>query len=270
MNPGYEAALRCPRCGYNLTGLPEPRCPECGQALDAAQLAAGCLRENIATRLDRCDPWQPHQVLLASLLELLHNAVRPGRVLRRMQLDGPWWSGGLMLVGGWMWTWLLSALGLGLAIALHAGVSPGAAAKAATMWWAPAVLWACTPVSIACGAGVVLAEWVVPSRSSRRGRRLRVFCYWTPVVTLWGAVPTAMLALAAPEFLFGTLAIGSALATIDSYVAASLARSATPNAGGGMRTLWPHVAAAGFALVVSPTLLPPTLEPPLWVYLIGG
>jgi hypothetical protein len=29
---GYGATIRCPQCGYDLTGLPAPRCPECGSA----------------------------------------------------------------------------------------------------------------------------------------------------------------------------------------------------------------------------------------------
>jgi predicted RNA-binding Zn-ribbon protein involved in translation (DUF1610 family) len=30
-----EQVPRCTRCGYNLTGLPNPRCPECGEPFDA-------------------------------------------------------------------------------------------------------------------------------------------------------------------------------------------------------------------------------------------
>jgi hypothetical protein len=32
--PIPDLGLRCPGCGYNLAGLPEHRCPECGRALD--------------------------------------------------------------------------------------------------------------------------------------------------------------------------------------------------------------------------------------------
>jgi hypothetical protein len=30
----------CDSCGYALTGLPEPRCPECGRSFDLAELSA--------------------------------------------------------------------------------------------------------------------------------------------------------------------------------------------------------------------------------------
>ena len=37
----FESGLRfdnrCIRCGYNLTGLPEPRCPECGRPFEPAE-----------------------------------------------------------------------------------------------------------------------------------------------------------------------------------------------------------------------------------------
>jgi hypothetical protein len=36
-----DTGLRCPRCEYNLTGLVEDRCPECGEAFDRELLALG-------------------------------------------------------------------------------------------------------------------------------------------------------------------------------------------------------------------------------------
>jgi hypothetical protein len=33
-----DAGLRCPKCDYNLTGLAEDRCPECGEAFNREQL----------------------------------------------------------------------------------------------------------------------------------------------------------------------------------------------------------------------------------------
>jgi hypothetical protein len=36
--PPTDAGLRCPQCDYNLTGLADPRCPECGEAFDWEQV----------------------------------------------------------------------------------------------------------------------------------------------------------------------------------------------------------------------------------------
>lgn len=36
--PGADSGLRCPQCEYNLTGLTENRCPECGEAFDLEEL----------------------------------------------------------------------------------------------------------------------------------------------------------------------------------------------------------------------------------------
>ncbi len=40
------AILHCPSCGYNLTGLPGNRCPECGREFDLALLALSNQRDS--------------------------------------------------------------------------------------------------------------------------------------------------------------------------------------------------------------------------------
>ena len=37
--PMVESTLHCPKCDYNLTGLTENRCPECGEPFDPEELS---------------------------------------------------------------------------------------------------------------------------------------------------------------------------------------------------------------------------------------
>jgi len=47
-----DSGLRCPQCDYNLTGLTEKRCPECGSAFDPEEL-----REILAGRPGPIPGW---------------------------------------------------------------------------------------------------------------------------------------------------------------------------------------------------------------------
>lgn len=51
--PAVEAELACPKCGYNLRGLREYRCPECGESFDPAALSETTLPWAHRRRLGR-------------------------------------------------------------------------------------------------------------------------------------------------------------------------------------------------------------------------
>jgi DNA-directed RNA polymerase subunit RPC12/RpoP len=40
-----KSAIACPNCGYNMTGLREPRCPECGSRYTLDELVAAQVRD---------------------------------------------------------------------------------------------------------------------------------------------------------------------------------------------------------------------------------
>ena len=261
--------LHCPRCGYNLRGLDTPRCPECGLTFSAEEWAARVLREHVASWLDRCDPWQPHQVLIRSLYELTRGALRPGWVVRKLDLKGPVWAAGLMLICGAIWLYVLTVVLIGAATVLHTGASPAAALR-----WTGAV-WGPRMVAVAfLSAGLVyglIALLGIP-RVLRRGWRehLRLLGYWLPSAAAWAVVPVGVALLAA-----GDLAIEfrwqwpmlTVLPAIGTFMGTQK----------GQRRVGARIALYAVLFVawivgcpmLAEALLPGELEVGMWVYMRG-
>lgn len=57
--------LYCPTCGYNLTGLPQNRCPECGKTFDPRQVG---IQQARRSRLEMPDEITPGVVVAWLLL----------------------------------------------------------------------------------------------------------------------------------------------------------------------------------------------------------
>lgn len=271
MVPGPDSGtavrdVHCPRCGYNLRGLTVPRCPECGLAFEFAELESGFLRQNIPTGLDRCDPWQPHQVLLRSLAALVGGAVRVRRRLRTIDLNGPLTPAWLMLAGGTLWLWLLTTGLAAVGVAVHTGVSPAAAIKAAAWLWAPAMLAA--HYAAAVGALAVL-ELPGPMRVARPTvrQKLRLIAYLAPALAAQGCVPLAVTLALVPDFALGVRWVWPLVTLLRGLAAA---RGELRPGGVRRRELAVSLLGVGLgtgaALFLTAWLLPETLEPPAWAY----
>jgi hypothetical protein len=78
--PQTDDALLCPACGYNLTGLTESRCPECGNGFDRAQLLRA-RDEGAPVLYDRRG--QPHTRFFTVFFAALFT---PGRLARALPL----------------------------------------------------------------------------------------------------------------------------------------------------------------------------------------
>jgi hypothetical protein len=191
-----DGGVVCPRCRYNLRGLTVARCPECGLTFSAEEWAAGVLRENVRTWLDRCDPWQPHQVLIRSLYELVRGALRPGWVISKLDLGGPLWAAGLMLGCGAIWLYVLTVMLVGAATVVHTGASPAAALRWAGLVWGPRIV-AVAFLSAAAVLGMLRLLRVPRALKLGWREQVRLVGYWVPSAAAWAVVPVATALLVA-------------------------------------------------------------------------
>ncbi len=259
MTTGREQEPRCPRCGYMLRGLPGLRCPECGLAFTAEELASGLLRDNRATWLDGVDPWRPVQVLIRSAYELMRGIARPRRLLLTVDVNGPVAPAVLMLVCGIGRLWLLTGVLAALAVWLRTDTSPAASLRTGLLLWGPVV----TGTALFVMAGPLLlilrGDVMRVARPTRR-QRWRLGCYVAPVLASYGCLPAAgSLCLLAEANLSVPVMSASAALVVAVFVVQ----------GWRWKTgavLAVCVCWVALAAVLCAKLLPATLVPPWWVY----
>jgi hypothetical protein len=265
--------LYCPRCRYNLRGLTTPRCPECGLTFPDGQWAAGILREQIPTRLDRCDLRQPHQVLARSLYELIRGGLRPGRLLTKLDLDGRLVPAGLMFVFGVAWLYLLMTALLATATCMHTGVSPAAGVRSAALYWSPRVLRVTIATSLATFGCAVQPAALRVSRLTRR-QYFRLAGYWVPCAGVLVVIPLALM-LAVPELVLhepGIVPLLTGLPGLVGVLGGAVRRRRAMQEAARSTGLQAALGLAGLGgwmvLIVwlARRVLPTELEPPLWIY----
>jgi hypothetical protein len=260
--PRLTSAERvCPRCRYDLRGLPTPRCPECGLTFPHDEWQRGELREHVPARLDCCDPWQPHAVMWAGLRDLLHTLVRPRWVFTQLTPDGPRWVPAAMLATGLLWVYLATALGGAVALTLHAGVSPYAAGKAGLLWWAPRMVLCAAALAGTAPLCVIAA---LALRGPRPQPRVigRVLAFWVPGVT-------ACLALTATCIYLLSIELDDSWGLFMALLPCAYAVHMLRNWARARRPLLLLLVLLPVSVLLAAVLdgcWPRTLEPPTWIY----
>jgi hypothetical protein len=262
-----ESDPHCPRCHYNLRGLMNPRCPECGQTFPAVAWEMGILRDRLPACVDGGDPWQLHQLLLRSAGDLLHWTPRPRQLLTRLDADGPLGRAAIALVFGTLWLYIATTIPIAIATTLWEGVSPAAALRGAALHWSPRVL------LVALSASILSFGWASDPTALRLPQPtpwhyLRLACFWLPACAAYAALPMALLLIVTPEFVLGVPYVFPMLTGLP----AALAVLGHPPPGAGRR---PPLRWVGCAImwVVGPSwlanqLIPNGLEPPVWTYFL--
>jgi hypothetical protein len=121
VSANQDSGLRCPKCEYNLTGLIEPRCPECGAAFDWSDPRLRSVY-GPAIAFERARGWRKIPAFLRTWLTVLlapwvfarqvvkHVSVRHGVAFAAVCFGataaGGWWQADTPF----MLTWLTTAL----------------------------------------------------------------------------------------------------------------------------------------------------------------
>lgn len=264
-----DRELRCPRCGYDLRAAPAPRCSECGLTFPPEQWSTGVLREVRRTRIERADVWQPHQLLVAGLLDLLVAAFRPRVRWRTTDVRMPWSRVVLHLVVGVFWLWCLASVLTAEALRRQGAASPYACIIAAALDWAPRLV----AFGVSVALGLLMLHVVAPRRgsvgltSAQAARRVVVMAAGT---ALWVVVPMAAGLVVQPEFTLGMGWMWGTLALLPAVRAAG-DRSSARGVSWGPSAWFPVVGglvAVGGLLAGGVLLFPDTLRVPWWV--VGG
>lgn len=232
--------------------------------------ATGVLRENRPTRIDACDLWQPHQVLIASFTDLLTGALHPRRLLATAATHARPAARGLATVFGIAWVYALTIAVIATATLVQnqLAISPAAAIRLAALHFAPRML---LPVLAAAICVYPLIAWSPVVRIARptQTQHAALLAAWVPAAMLWSAALWSLALLTFPDMSLGLPYAGPVVVGIPAWRVWIGRDRLIP-----IRATVTHRIVAVWALIVwlagttalATELMPDTLDPRVWPY----